>query len=102
MTALLDMPASRFQLEGVHHGIAAAAALLQGFKSEHSSSDAAPVQSLVSLWEGIEEGSSITHQKSPLVLPLLSQKHIQSHLLLGTPSLIKVVPLGKMLCEVNK
>lgn len=56
-------------------------------------------------WEGTEEeGSSITCQKLPLVLPLLSQKHIQSHLLLGTPllSLKRVVPIGKMLCEVNE
>lgn len=59
---------------------------------------------LWALWEGTEEGSSITHQKPPLVLPLLSQKHIQSCLLLGTPllSLKKVLPVDKMLCAVNE
>lgn len=88
----------------VTHGIAAAAALLQGFKSKHSSIDAAPVQSLLSLWEGTEEGFSITYQKPPMVLLLLSKKHIQSHLVLGTPllSLIKIVPLGKTFYEVNE
>lgn len=54
------------------------------------------------LWEGIEEESSITPQKPPLVLPLLSQKHIQSHLFLGTPLLKKDCCVGKVLCEVNK
>ena len=56
------------------------------------------------LWWGAEEGSFITHQKRPLLLPLLSRKHIQSRLLLGVPLffLKKVLLFGEMLYGVNK
>lgn len=59
---------------------------------------------LWALLEGIEEGSSITHQKASLGPSLLSQKHIQSCLLRGIPllSLKKVLPVGRMLHGVNK